>query len=425
MQKILGKFFSKDKEFVRVASFSILSSLLKLGITIIIGKVIASSTGLVGFVYFGQANNVLAIVYAFLSLGLTNAIIKYTSIYAAEKDHLNEYLGTSVYLVLASNLVLGLPILLFSRTISEFVFASSDYYWFFMMLLVLMPFYSIGQIFISYLNGKKDFNKILKLNLAISLFTGLISIALVWLFGVFGVFFSLAFNLIFYFLIPFVWANSSLNEHSFKPHLSRGKVKVLFSFSLMFIAGASVLPISQFFQRSFLLNHLSELDAGLWESLNRISMLISLLVSSVLSMYLLPKLANLNTRFEISPLIKRIAFYIASASFFGFSIFWLIRDEIVLVLYTKEFLRISDVLHIQFVGDFFRLGSLVFAYLLIAKEKIVYYLSGEIGIGVLLVLLTKLLVIPLGFEGAIYSYSICYFIYFLYLLIVYKRVDWK
>ena len=67
----------------------------------------------------------------------------------------------------------------------------------------------------------------------------------------------------------------------------------------MALVSAIVVPVSQLIIRSYIKNHESITSAGLWEGINRISIMYLLVITTSLSVYYLPRLAELRNKNEL------------------------------------------------------------------------------------------------------------------------------
>ena len=86
------------------------------------------------------------------------------------------------------------------------------------------------------------------------------------------------------------------------------------------------------------------------------------------------------------------------------------RYYVVLILYTDEFLEITDLMKYQLLGDVFKLISWLFAYVTIAKGNFKYFLTLELSFFIYYIFSSYFLVIYYDLEGAVWAYCISYFI---------------
>ena len=70
-------------------------------------------------------------------------------------------------------------------------------------------------------------------------------------------------------------------------------------YSMMALVSAVVVPVSQLIIRSYIRKHEGITNAGLWEGINRISAMYLLVITTSLSVYYLPRLAELRSKQEL------------------------------------------------------------------------------------------------------------------------------
>jgi len=163
--------------------------------------------------------------------------------------------------------------------------------------------------------------------------------------------------------------------------------------------------------RSNIISEWSIHEAGLWESVNNISNLVMTTITTSLVVYYLPRLSEIKKESEIRNEIISTGKFILPIMLL-ISIFFLIgKNQIMQMLYTKEFLKAGDYLFIQFVGNIFKVSGWLFAYILIIKKMTSQYLILEVGFTAIYIFLSMVLINYNGAVGAVYSYTIAYFFY--------------
>src|SRR5690606_37397630 len=105
--------------------------------------------------------------------------------------------------------------------------------------------------------------------------------------------------------------------------------KYLFKYSLMVFASATTLPIGEMFVRSLLIDQVGIFEAGLWQSLLRLSVAYTSFFALFLAYYYMPQLSSLVSTALIIPKVNRY-FVLMFISFAGFAVFvWLIRGWVI------------------------------------------------------------------------------------------------
>ena len=141
----------------------------------------------------------------------------------------------------------------------------------------------------------------------------------------------------------------------------------LSKFALMAMVTAICMPGSQILIR----NHLGvtfglEL-AGYWEAMWRVSKAYLLFITSTFAVYYLPRLSEIKEVVEIKKEISQgYKILLPIAICFSLSIF-LLKDFIIQILFTPDFLPMSELFGWQMVGDTMKIGSFILAYLMLSK----------------------------------------------------------
>ena len=92
------------------------------------------------------------------------------------------------------------------------------------------------------------------------------------------------------------------------------------------------------------------------------------------------------------------------------------------VLLTKEFELVSDLFLWQLLGDFFKALSLILGIRLYAKKMMKGYFVTEIFSFTILFFSSYFLIPKLGSEGAVMAYAITYGVYFVVLIIYFRKL---
>jgi PST family polysaccharide transporter len=200
------------------------------------------------------------------------------------------------------------------------------------------------------------------------------------------------------------------------------------TYGVMVIVSSIMLPLVQLLIRNYLGNKLSWSDVGIWQGLTKISDAYLVFFTSILSVYYLPKFASLYDGQQIkNEIIKGFKFFIPIHLLIIIGIY-LLRDKIILILYSKDFLKIGPILIYQLIGDVFKVGSWLIGYLMWAKKMTKLLISTEIIFGLTYLLLTIFFVQLYGIAGTSIAFMVNYVVYFIsvYYLIYFKiRVSYE
>lgn len=197
----------------------------------------------------------------------------------------------------------------------------------------------------------------------------------------------------------------------------------LFKYSFMAIITGFVVPFMQIMVRNKITNTVSLQGAGYWQATTRISDYYLSFITSVLSVYYLPKLSALKKKEDIKKeIISGYKLILPIVGLLSFSI-WLSRDLIIQVVFSKEFYGMKNLFTFQLIGDFLKIGSWLLAFVMIAKAMIYTYIVTEILFAINYVLISYFLVSKFGTIGATYAFAINYLLYWVIMnYFVWKKI---
>ena len=145
-------------------------------------------------------------------------------------------------------------------------------------------------------------------------------------------------------------------------------------------------------------------------------------ISTLITFYFLPELTKAKSLDKERKLT--LAFYKGIIPVFGLGLIliYFSRNFIIQVLFTKEFEMVSELFLWQLLGDFFRALSLILGIRFYAKKIMKGYFVTEIISFAILFVSSLVLISKLGNEGAVLAYAITYILYFIVLLIYFRKL---
>jgi PST family polysaccharide transporter len=90
---------------------------------------------------------------------------------------------------------------------------------------------------------------------------------------------------------------------------------------------------------------------------------------------------------------------------------YLLRDWVIVVLFSEKFLPMADLFLWQMIGDSLKIGSWILAYLMLSKAMIKLFVTTEIMFTISSILLTYTCTQMFGFEGVSIAHLINYAVY--------------
>jgi polysaccharide biosynthesis protein len=400
--------------------------LIKTATMFILNKILAIYIGPSGYVAIGQYQNFIQIVTNFSGSAINTGVIKYTAEYNGDVRQQHYIWKNAIGLISLFSLLFAFLLFIFNKDIAIYLFQNPDYSsiinWFALFLL----FFNLNAFFIAILNGKKEVIRLVIANIVGSLFALVITVLLAIQYQLYGALVSLS---IYQSLAFFVTLFLCLKTEWFKLNYFTGKldktgIKRFLPYILMALVSAICIPFSQIVIRSYLSSEYSVTQAGYWEALVRLSNAYLMLITTTLSVYYLPRLAELFKLEEIKAEVYQGYKYIFPAAIvFGVTMY-LLRDYVITILFTEEFLPMRELFAWQLIGDSLKIGSWILAYLMLSKTLTKLFIYTEIVFAITSVLFVVLFTQLFGFEYVSLAHAANYALYWVVMgVFIFKQLE--
>lgn len=420
--KILKNIY--QSQLFKISSLNSLSVILKIGIGLITSKLLAIFVGPSGMALVGNLRNFMTSLESVGTLGFQNGIVKYTAEIQEDVKQLQQFLATVFISLTVVALLLSVGLYLLSDFLNTTIFgANYEYQLVFKTLALALPWYIISIALISILNGLGNFKKVIAVN---SLGNGiglLVSIVLIIKLKTLGALLSLVISPALLFFISFYIVNKEIavlrmvisKDFDFKV------LKKLSSYSLMAVVSSVFGPLVFLSIRNNVIQTLDINQAGYWETMTRISTYYMMFVSTILTVYFLPKLAIAKDNLETKNVFWSYYKGILPVFISGLIIIYFSRFFIIKLLFTKEFLPVATLFFWQLLGDLFKVASLILGYQFFAKKLTLAFIVTELLSLATLYLLSNLLIGLFGIQGIIIAQALDNFIYLVVLMIYFRK----
>jgi len=301
---------------------------------------------------------------------------------------------------------------------------SPQYGYVFVVFGVTILLYAFNNLLLSVLNGYKEYKLFVKINIVNSILGLLFTVALVYFFQLKGALISaVTFQSVMFFAT--LWMARKLpwmKKNFFLGKLKNQVVKKYLHYALMSFVSAATIPISNLILRGYVISNISDVHAGWWEAMNRISGMYLLVITSSFGVYYLPRLSELETRAELRHEIFKAYKVIIPVLIAGFSVIYFLRELVIYILFTKEFQPMERLFIWQLVGDFFKIASWLLAYLMVAKSMTKTFITTEILSSALFVGLSFLFMKTNGVVGITQGYFVSYLLYMMMMIIIFRKI---
>lgn len=417
------KKISKTNLF-KITSLNSLSVVLRLFIVLITSKVIAIFIGPIGLALLGNFRNFVGSFETVSTLGFQNGIVKYVAESKEKEIELKKYVSTIVISISVVSLLLSVFLFSFSDFCNELIFGVDFKYSFiFKAFAFALPWYAMSLVLVSIINGLGRFKNVIYISIIGNCIGLLVSVFFITKFQVNGALLSIIITPSILFLISFYYINKefSLLEFVRFYYFDFKMIRNLSSYFLMALVSGVVGSIVYLAVRKNIIATIGIQEAGYWEAISKISSYYLVFISSILTLYFLPKLAVAKNNKQTKKVFWSFYKTIFPVFVVGLIIVYFIRIFIVKLLFTNEFLPVTDLFFWQLFGDIFKVASLILGYQFFAKKLTFAFIISEFLSYGILYFLSDYLIRTIGLEGIVMAQAFDNFIYLLVLVIYFRK----
>lgn len=408
----------------KVTSLNSVSVVLKIFTGLISSKIIAVFLGAPGMALVGNMRNFFTSVETISTLGFQNGIVKYSAENQENESELKKVLSTIFFTLLVASVVFGLVLFLFASNWNDEVFGTNFSYDFvFKILALAVPFYVLNLFLISIINGFGKFKAVIFVNIFGNIIGLLVSILLIYSYHVSGALVSIAVTPALLFFLSLYYSSK---EFSFKKYINVSYfdfsiIKNLSSYSIMALVYGFIGPLVYLAIRNNIIEKIGLEQAGYWSAMERISSNYLLFISTLLSVYFLPKLVLAQNNLETKKVFWSYYKTILPVFILGLSLIYIFRNLIVKILFTPELIPVSNLFFWQLVGDIFKASSVILGYQFFAKKMTKAFVVTEVFSLATLYFSSLYFVNSYQIEGIVMAHAFTYGIYLLVMSFYFRK----
>jgi PST family polysaccharide transporter len=380
-----------------------------------INKILAVYVGPAGYASLGQFQNAVQMITTFASGAINTGVTKYTAEFHADESKQQQVWRSAGTVALVGSMVTSVFIAVFNKYLASWFLGNATFGGVFLWFAVTLVLFTFNTLLLAILNGKKEVLLYVIANIAGSLFALLVTSVMAIQYGLYGALVALA---VYQSVTFFVTLTLCYKAPWFKISYLVGRVDKatainLSKFAAMALTSAVSVPISHILVRNHLGATFGWEAAGYWEAIWRLSTAYLMVATTTLSVYYLPRLSELKHPAEIRREIFQGYKVVLPISAICGVLIYLLRDFIIEVLFTKDFAPMRELFAWQMLGDTFKIGSWILAYLMLGKAMFKYFIVFEIISAAGFVLFTHILTSLVGLEGVTIAHAAIYVIYWL------------
>lgn len=407
---------------LKTSMLSAISTLVRIISGIVITKVVALFAGPTGLAVIGQLQNVINIMMLVTGDFLKTATTKYTAEYQKQSQEKYRMWSSALKVILCLNVCTFFVLYFFSNEIADYFLSSTQYAYVFRVFSIGLPFFVLNSFLLAILNGQKEIKRYIFLNITLSLVSLVLVCLLSYKFGLQGALIAYATNqsIVFFITIIAVKKQTWFKVSYFLYKTELLQYKKLFGFALITFASILASNGSTVYIRSYLIENLSVSLAGNWQAMWALSQISLSLITTSLATYLLPTLSKIESKHLIhNELISAFKIIIPITVVISL-VMYLLRDIIIMILYTAEFTAMRDLFFWQLFGNSIKVCGWLFGYVLVAKGMVKYTVTTEMIFALTWCILSSYLIDIFGLIGAIYAFTVNALLHLMTVFLLYK-----
>ncbi len=413
-------------KLIRTSLLNGIAVFIKLLTLLGINKLLAIYVGPTGYAALGQFQNAITMLTTFASGAINTGVTKYTAEYYDEPLKQQAIWRTASTVALIGSLLSSILIAAWRKPMAQFFLHDEAYSGVFLWFSGMLLFFVFNTLLLAILNGKKEIGRYITANITGSLIALCLTTFLTITYGLYGALIALAIyqSVAFFVTVVLCYQAEWFQWSYFFGALDKKVVKKLSGYTLMALSSAVCIPLSHIFIRQHLSSSFGIEAAGYWEAMWRVSAAYLMLITTTLSVYYLPRLSEISDASEL----KKEIFYgykvILPIAIMSSLSMYCMRDLIVDALFTVDFSPVKSLFLGQVIGDVFKIGSWMIAYVMLGKAMIKYFIVTEVIFSVSFYLMVVLMTSRFGFEGVSWAYAINYLVYWVIMYVfIFKTTE--
>jgi len=191
---------------------------------------------------------------------------------------------------------------------------------------------------------------------------------------------------------------------SFEPR----RMKLLLSFSMVTLIGALSVPAAQLYMRDVMGATLGWEQVGLWQGVIKLSDVYMQFMGVVLINFMLPRLAAAANKQQVFKEWTGSVSALVAVLLTGFAVFYVLRNFFITLVFSSDFLPMTQLLAPQMAGDVLRTIAASISYLFMARGAVRVSFVFELMQGVVLVCAFSALFDSHGAMAPVYAHLFTY-----------------
>lgn len=401
-----------------------LAVILKLSTSLVLNKLLAVYVGPAGYAVIGQFQSFIGMLGAFAGGAFNTGVTKYVAEHHDQPTQQQQVWQSAATMGLIGAGIFAVALVVAQVPLARWLLADTGKANVMVWLAVSLPFLVLNGLLLAIMNGRKATKAYVLGNITGSLLSAGVAATLVIGQGLHGALIAVAISQAVAFVAT-AWLFRRVCDipwRSLAGSVDRRAAAALGRFALMAATTAVVVPLSHMAIREGLAQMLGWEVSGLWQALWRISETHLMLLTTTLSVYFLPRYSEISDGNVLRAEVHKGYRFVIPLVFATASSLYFLREPLIGLLLTSQFLPIGEALGVQLVGDVLKIGSWVVALTMLSHARTRIFIVSEIAFSFLLSLLSLVGARHYGLVGAAFGYALTYAIYWFFMQQQFRRL---
>jgi polysaccharide transporter, PST family len=351
---------------------------------------------------------VAAIFNLFAGGGITNGVIRNISATSSETERLRwMWAGTTIAIL--SSIALAAIAVALALFGGRAIFGDPDYAPIFIGIAAAQVLVGFGNLALAYFSGIGDTRAFAAVQIIANILSLLLLVALTQRLGLRGAILGLVVGPATIGAVALLrFYRQAARGGMFRIIWDRPLLKDLLSYALVMASSVTAVPLAQLLIRIDMSERLGWNVVGYWQAVAKISDAYMLFIGVILVNFLLPQLSSRHEAASALRILLRFGALLLGVFVVVCGVIYAVRDQLLLIVYSEQFLTASNLVLPQLIGDTLKVVTLLLYYYLMSRGRVLIVFVSELALGVALYVLYLVLVPSFGAIAPVYAYAGAY-----------------
>ena len=394
----------------KALGWSSVSAALKIGLGFFSAKVSAVYLGPAGMVLVGQINNFMQVTAGAIGNGANTAVVNLSAEHAGSRDALRHLWGSAMRLVLTIAAFTAIVVALLASPLSSWLFFTPAYWPVVVAAGIVLVLAVADNVVTGALNGLKQVNSIAQAGILAACVEFAVFVSMTYAFGVWGALLAMTFvyGVRLAISCSVAFQSGVMQPRDLWRRVDRRMVRDVVSFYPMLLAHSIALPLGLLLVRGIVVRAVGLEQGGYLQAAWRLSDVYVAVLTTALGLFFMAQFSSLSAEWERGAMLRRTIVQVAAVTATAAVGIYLLRDLVVRVVLTPEFLPMTFLLPFQLLGDVCKMACYPLQMALVSRRRSTVYIAQAIGAPAAYAALTYAAAPTLGVQAAPIAYATAY-----------------